>query len=163
MTLTLLALLSLPAAVAEGKEEAPPAKPIAYKAPKGWQEEKAGQFVTARFRVGHGEDAVAVTVTALAGQGGGIAANVNRWRGQAGLKSLEDDEAKKAVRPAKVDGVAGHTFDASGEKVRVVVTFVKVGDSTWYFRMSGPVARVKEQAPAFTEFLKSVRFKEQEK
>ena len=167
--LLLAALLFAPFARAEPGEEPGTPKPPAFKAPKGWKSEKAGKFVSARFRVGEGGDCVIVTVIGLKGEWGGITANVNRWRSQVGLGQLDDDGAKKALRSVKVGGIDGHFLDVSGtgkddkQPQAVLVTFVKRGEHTWFFRMVGPADKVKGQRGQFDAFLKSVRFEATEK
>src|SRR5262245_19336039 len=113
--LLLAALLITPLARAESDEDTSAPRAPTFKAPGGWKAEKAGDFgVMARFRVGEGDAAVHVAVVALKGEGGGAIVNVNRWRAQVGLKALDDEGAKRALRPAKVDGVEGHSLDVSG-------------------------------------------------
>lgn len=161
--LLLAALLLAPSAWAEpDKGSEPPTAPD-FKAPRAWKAEKAGQFASARFSVGEGDAAVLVVVTALKGDGGGVTANVNRWRAQAGLEKLDDEGAKKALRPGKVGGTEAHTLDASGPddakpRTRVLVAFVKHDGYTWFFRMAGPADKVKDQKDNFDAFLESVRF-----
>jgi hypothetical protein len=164
--LLLAALLLAPLAPA-GPDEGPDApKAPTMKAPKGWKTDKpdALGITSARFSIGEGDAAVFVVVTGLKGDGGGAAVNVNRWRAQVGLKALDDEAAKKALRPAKVGDLEGHSFDVSGpggearRQTRILTAFVKHGGSTWYFRMSGPADKVKEQKDNFDAFLKSTRF-----
>jgi hypothetical protein len=147
------------------KEPAPP-KPPTFKAPKGWEaleRDKLG-ITAARFRSGEGEKEVVVTLTKLTGVGGGLVANVNRWRGQVGLEPLDENDALEELRPMKVDGLPGHILDVTGPKVegkvtqRVVVVVVPKGEETWYVRMGGPAGPVAEQKAAFDEFVKSIRF-----
>ena len=147
----------------EPKTEVAPAKPT-FKAPKGWEILDAGPLATARFRVGEGETAVAITLTALDGDGGGLTANVNRWRAQVGLKELDEKGVPKALHPIEVGGLAGHAMDATGPDVagkvtpRVVAVVVRRGEQTWYVRMAGPAVDVAAQKTAFDAFVKSVRF-----
>ena len=161
----LLLAAAAPLACAAGTDGPPaPRKPPAFKVPKGWKAEKAGPIASARFRIGEGKNAASVAITAVTGDGGGIAANVNRWRREVGLVRLEDEDARKAVRPAKVSGLKGHALDVTGNGTgdeparRLVVVFVRRGDHTWFFKLSGPAAVVKEQKAPFEQFLKSVRF-----
>ncbi len=57
-----------------------------WQVPAGWQEVAAGQFLVAKFNIsGDGGATAAVNVSSSPGDGGGLAANVNRWRGQLGL------------------------------------------------------------------------------
>ena len=113
LALTLAVTLVPGGRAEEPKKEDAPAKPT-FKAPKGWDALDAGQFATARFRVGEGETAVTITLTALSGDGGGLTANVNRWRAQVGLKELDEKEVLKVLQPIEVDGIGGHALDATG-------------------------------------------------
>ena len=163
LALTLAVTLVPGGRAEEPKKEDAPAKPT-FKAPKGWDALDAGQFATARFRVGEGETAVTITLTALSGDGGGLTANVNRWRAQVGLKELDEKEALKALQPIEVDGIGGHALDATGPDVvgkvtpRVVAVAVRRGEQTWFVRMGGPAAGVAAQRAAFDGFVASVRF-----
>jgi hypothetical protein len=158
------------AASARGQEKDAP-KPPAFRAPKGWQAaEKPSSFLLAQFTIAKGEQTATVMVAGLPGEGGGVVANVNRWRVQVGLKALEERELLKSVQATKVDGVDGHAVDLTGPDTsdkpaqRTVGAIVKHGGQTWFFKLMGPADLVGEQKSAFEEFLKSVRFdKEGEK
>jgi hypothetical protein len=105
-----------------------------------------------------------MTVTGLNGDGGGLPANINRWRAQVGLKSLEEKDSLNSAQPIKVDGVSGHAVDLTGPDIaetvrsRIPLVVVKKGDLTWFFRLAGPAPVVAEQKSAFNGFVKSVRF-----
>jgi HEAT repeat protein len=137
-------------------------KPI-FQAPKGWRAVEAGPFAAARFFI-EGDWIASVTVMALPGDGGGLAANANRWRGQLGLPPWTQEDALKAAQSIKIDGIAGHTLDLTGPEVtgkpglRILVAVAKRADQTWYFLLRGPAGVVGEQKADFDRFLKSVRF-----
>jgi hypothetical protein len=148
----------------ERLKEPPPPKPPAFRAPKGWQAVQPGAFTSARFQIGDGDRTATVTVTGLKGDGGGLAANINRWRGAVGLESLAEKEALAIAKPVEVDGIRGHTVDLTGPEVtgkpttRILVAVVRHGDQTWFFMLRGPSDLVAAQKSAFEEFVKSVRF-----
>jgi hypothetical protein len=161
----LLAATLVFAAPAEDPEKGSPApKPPSFQAPKGWQVVEAGPVSSARFQIGEGDRIASMTVTGLTRDGGGLAANINRWRAQVGLESLAEQDALKSLRPIKVDSISGHTLDLTGPDVvgkatpRILAAVVKRGDHTWYFKLTGPTSLVGEQKSAFEGFLKSVRF-----
>jgi uncharacterized protein (TIGR03067 family) len=132
--------------------------------PKGWQAVEPGIICSARFQIGEGDRIASVTVTGLKGGGGGLAANINRWRIQLGLDTLPDKDALAAAQSIKVDGLPGHSVDLTGPKVsgkearRILATVVTRGDLTWYFKLDGPPGLVAGHKPAFDRFLKSVHF-----
>jgi hypothetical protein len=143
--------------------ESEPGTP-AFKAPKGWHAVEEGGFAAARFQVGDGDRTASATVMALPGEGGGLVANVNRWRAQIGLDALDEQAVTKAVRPIKVDGLPGHGVDLTGPRTdgkasqRILAAVVKQGDRVWFFKLMGPADLVAEQKQAFDQFVESVRF-----
>jgi hypothetical protein len=161
----LLVATSVPAVCGdEPKKDAPPPKPPAFEVPKGWQEVEAGPLVSARFQIKEKDRLATVQVLALPGDGGGLAANVNRWRAQVGLDALAEKDALKSLTSVKVDGIAGHSLDLTGSDapdkatMRIRVVIVTSGDQTWYFKLMGPASLVADQVSAFDGFIKSVRF-----
>lgn len=160
-------LATVPGSAARSQDPengSPPPKPPTFRAPEGWQSVEAGLIASARFRIGDDDRAGSVTVTGLKGDGGGLAANVNRWRAQVGLEPVAEKHALAAAQPVKVGGTAGHYLDLTGPEVtgrptpRILAAVVKQGDHTWYFKLEGPSGLVAAQKSAFEGFLKSVRF-----
>src|SRR5258708_25083510 len=87
---------------AQQKDDPPsPAKEVTYTTPKGWRAAEASPFLIAKFQVGPAEQAGAFTISALTAPAGGLAANINRWRAQVGLESLEEKEVLKTTREMK--------------------------------------------------------------
>ena len=84
-----------PAAAAPG--------PPAYDVPPGWQPIKATGMRVAAFKVVDRDKAAEVTVIPLAGQAGGILANINRWRKEVGLPDMTEEQSartRKCSKPA---------------------------------------------------------------
>jgi hypothetical protein len=163
-----LAASLVPAVRAEEPKKAPADKPPTFTVPKGWEEQEPDKFgiAVARFRIGNGKgtEGVAVAVSKLAGDGGGLVANVNRWRAQVGSQALDEKDALAALESIKVDGTDGHLLDVTGPEVegkgtqRVLAVAVSRGEVTWFVRIGGPAKAVGEQKKAFDEFVKSIRF-----
>ena len=88
---------------------------VKWTVPPGWKEEKGGQARVTTFKFGGLEPLLELTVTKLAGDGGGLAANVNRWREQLGLDRGSEAEVASIVRKvgeAKVVDFVGPTRPA---------------------------------------------------
>jgi hypothetical protein len=148
----------------ELKNEPPPPKSPAFQAPKEWQAVEPGEVTSARFQIGERDRIATMTVTGLKGDGGGLAANISRWRKVVGLEPLAEKDVLTTARPIKVDGISGHSVDLTGPEVtgkptpRILVAVVKHGNETWFFKLEGPANLVAAQKSAFDGFLKSVRF-----
>jgi hypothetical protein len=132
---------------------------VVWQAPGDWKPEKPGQFLTASYSVPSGGR---VTVSKLAGDGGGLAANLNRWRGQVGLKPLAEKDV--AGQPLKIAGSAAgmQLFNLTSENSATDAEGILAGvlplkTETWYFKFTGPVGVLRRTEGVFAEFLRSVR------
>ncbi len=145
-------------------EEPPPpkrsAKPLDYDLPEGWKEQSAaGKMWAAGFRVEADGQSAEVTVTPLGGPAGGVAGNVNRWRGQVGLPEVSEDQITKESQSIDVAGVSSTYVDLAGPQGRRMLAVISQrGEQTWFVKMLGPTDLVAKQKPAFESFVKSLRF-----
>jgi hypothetical protein len=128
----------------ELKKGPPPPKPPTFQAPEEWQVVGAGPVSSARFQIGGGDRVATLTVSGLKGDGGGLAANISRWRAVVGLEALAEKDALTTAQPIKVGGVAGHSVDLTGPDVpgqparRILVAVVRHGKHTWFVKVEGP-------------------------
>ena len=113
--------------------------------------------------VGDGRMAEA-TASVLEGKGGGLLANVNRWRGQMKLEETTEEQLRNTAQKIEVAGLTADYVDllgpeSAGEKrERLLGVIVPRGGATWFFRLRGPAELVGKQKSAFETFVKSVRF-----
>lgn len=82
--------------------------------PPGWSDGPASGMRFATLKV---NDEVELAVTRLDGDGGGLAANVNRWRGQLGLPPLPEAEVA-ALETIPVDGAPATLCDFTGRWIK---------------------------------------------
>jgi len=106
----------------------------------------------------------AVNVSVSAGDGGGLAGNVNRWRKQLGLAEQSDEEISRSVAALDVSGgkatlveIAG-TDAKTGQPAKVVGTMVPQGGQTWFYKLMGDAKAVEAQQDAFTQFVQTVKY-----
>ncbi len=132
---------------------------ITWRAGDGWTQEQAGQFLTAAYALPEGGR---VTVSKLGGDGGGLAANVNRWRGQVGLQPLEED--KIGGQPMKIaDSAEGMLLynlippHAADDAEGIFAAVLPLASETWYFKFTGPSAVLNKSGGKFMDFLRTVR------
>jgi hypothetical protein len=115
------------------------------------------------FRAAEGGEQVTVTVSRLGGDGGGLLANINRWRvQQMGLEPVvrPDDQPQVALKIDGTDGRMVDMGDRTGPDKRMLVAMVRHGGVTWFFKMTGPGNVVEQQRRGFDEFLESVAFEQ---
>jgi hypothetical protein len=136
--------------------------PLRYETPEGWKKTNLPPFAIAAFETGDGAE---VSISPLSDKGGGLVANVNRWRElQLGLKPADEAQIRNDLVAIDVGGLAGKYLDLTGaetpgkEPPRILGAIVEQGDRTWFFKMRGPATVVGKQKATFETFLKSVRF-----
>ncbi len=132
---------------------------VVWQTPEDWKQENASQFLTAAYALPGGGR---VTVSKLAGDGGGLAANLNRWRGQVGLKPLADNEV--TGQPLKIADSQEEMLlfnltsaDSAADAEGILAGVLPLKTETWYFKFTGPVGVLRKTEGVFAEFLRSVR------
>lgn len=127
---------------------------LLWTAPADWQNAPGNAMRRGSYAAGGGAE---VAITAFPGDVGGVLANVNRWRGQAGLSPV--DEAGLAQSTAAVDSNGLHfvVLDASDGASPIVAALVPWNGGTWFFKLTGPSDAVARAKPSFMAFLRTVR------
>jgi len=148
------------AAPASHEEDAAHADSVTWRALPGWKQEEAGRFLTAAYAV---PNLGRVTVSKLGGDGGGLAANVNRWRVQVGMKPLPESEIHGHPMPVSGSGRDMLLFnldpdDAAPDAEGIFAAVLPLGSETWYFKLTGSSAKLRESGgEVFVEFLSGIR------
>ena len=135
-----------------------------WQVPAGWQEVSGGQFLIAKFTITGDSGTAAVNVSSSTGEGGGLAGNVNRWRGQLGLASWSEAEVNKSVTAIDVQSGKASLVDLSGtdartgQPTRLVGVIVPQSGQTWFYKLMGNAKVVESQKDAFTKFVQGVKY-----
>ena len=136
-----------------------------WEAPPGWKEVPGGQFLVAKFMItGEGGGQAAVNINSSMGDGGGIAANVNRWRKQLGLGELSSDELAKSTKTIETTSGRATLVEMSGQDARsgqpssLVGVMVMQPGQTWFYKLMGDAQVVAAQKDAFTRFVQGVKY-----
>lgn len=106
-------------------------------------------------------------VTIFGSSGGGVAANVNRWRQQMGLapESAEVIDALPAIEVLGFRGVlvelngtySGMRGDQNAEGSKMLAIFISAGDSAATIKMIGPADQVTSERENFATFARSLK------
>jgi len=138
---------------------------LTWQTPDGWKEVAPGEMRVASFKVqGAAGQQADVSVIPLPGLAGSDDANVNRWRGQAGLPPLSPDDLKKSSEDVVAGGQPAQLYDIAGQNPgngnaeRILGVIQHRDDTAWFFKMTGDAALVEDQKPAFVALLKSLNF-----
>ena len=152
-------------AAAMGMEKANPSEKPTWEVPAGWQEQPATSMRLATFQVtGDKGEKAEISVIKLAGDAGGLLANLNRWRGQVGLQPVDKAELEKLITTQEVNGTRIIVADMSGRAVesgdpaRLIAITVPRPNSSWFYKMIGNEQIVEQQKPAFIKFVETARY-----
>ncbi len=136
-----------------------------WEAPSGWKEVPGGQFLVAKFLLTGAANAQAsVNVSMSPGDGGGMLANVNRWRNQLGLGSMTEADLAKEVQPLDLPGGKASVADIagqdakSGQKSRVLAVVIPRSGETWFYKLMGNAEVVQQEKDAFLKFVQSAKY-----
>jgi hypothetical protein len=132
--------------------------------PAGWQEGPLAQFLVAKYIIAGAAGAQAsVNVSSLAGDGGGLLPNVNRWRKQLGLDPVTDadlanlptlDASGVKATLIELSGTDGRT----GKPAQLVGVVLPLGGQTWFYKLMGDATVVAQQKDALIQFVQSAKY-----
>jgi hypothetical protein len=137
----------------------------AWKVPANWKEVSGGQFLIAKFLLsGDANSEAAVNVSASAGDGGGFANNVNRWRKQLGLAEESESQINQRAKTIPVSSGQAKLIELSGTDVRsgqpakLVGVMISQPGQTWFYKLMGDAKLVSAQQETFIQFVQSAKY-----
>jgi hypothetical protein len=143
---------------------APRENPFRYVVPEGWEELEPTSMRLVNLRPA-GDPAAECSLTLLGGDGGGLAANVNRWRDQMGLPALEEEEVAQLPRtvllgqPATLVDLRG-AYRGMGDEAQpdfgLLGAVMVTEQFTLFLKMTGPADLVQAERANFERFYASL-------
>jgi hypothetical protein len=125
---------------------------FAYTVPSGWTVvERPGPMRLLELKAGE----ATASLTYLQGDAGGLAPNINRWRGQVGLAPMEN--ATSAAAPFPFLNGDGHFVEIAGAEKAMLVVFRLGPPFSLFLKLDGPKDAVLREKAAFEAFARSVR------
>jgi hypothetical protein len=142
-----------PAAAPDAAPAASPTAPLAWTLPDGWSVIPTQTMRLASFSAGEG-----ATCGLFLFQGGGDRlANVNRWRGQAGLPPLDEPGLDRALT-AGTGGFGGFNWLAvRGASKAFLAAIVPTPSGQAFVKLEAPGDRLDALQPGFLAFTASLR------
>ena len=140
--------------------------PPTWTVPAGWQSAPLTQFLLAKFSIaGDGGAKAAVNVSSLTDDGGGLLANVNRWRQtQLGLDEVDQSGLGKLVSAFDANGSQASLVDftgtdsKTGKPARLIGVVLPLVGQTWFYKLMGDPEIVAQQKDAFLKFIQSAKY-----
>lgn len=131
--------------------------------PPGWEELPTSQMRQANFKIGTAGECY---LSVLPGGGGGLAANLNRWRKQMNLPDLSEAEiaalpkksllGKEAAYLSLEGAYSGMGNQPTQENYRLLGMVLVDGGTAYFVKMTGPAAEIAAQEENFLAFCASL-------
>jgi len=131
--------------------------------PADWKEGQLAQFLVAKFVIGSGATTASVNVSQLTGDGGGLLANVNRWRAQLGQTPLAETDVAN-LPTIDATGVKATLVEISGtdprtsQPAKLVGVVLPLNGQTWFYKLMGDATVVAQQKDALIQFVQSAKY-----
>lgn len=145
--------------------EHPPISPYGWTLPAGWSEIALTSMRAGNFRVDASPE-IDCYLTVIQGTGGGVAANVNRWRNQMAQPEL-DDAAIEALSRIDMLGQQGVLVEIEGDFTgmtgakkpgyRMLGAQCSLREETVFVKMTGPSQAVQAEKERFVAFCTSLK------
>ena len=130
-----------------------------WQVPSGWKAAGPKPMRLASFDIPDAAGNGDVSISKLNGDGGGLLANVNRWRGQVGLAPLETSAlAANSTALTTAGGDSGTWVELKGADKTILGAIVARDGVSWFFKMTAPSSVAVQNREAFEKFVRSVRF-----
>lgn len=127
-------------------------------APSTWIPKTGSSMRKGSYAVKAGAAEADLAITAFPGDTGGLHANINRWRGQVGLKPAGAAELDASVQHIDGQGLHFDVVDLAGPSgTRMLGAITNYNGNSWFFKLMGPDVLVAAEKPAFLQFLQTVQ------
>lgn len=151
---TAMIAVPVPPQAAAAPASSDEALPFTYTRPPEWRDAPATGFSVVSMAAGEGDHTAAITITPAAG---GLLANVNRWRNQAGLSPLDQEQLEDHLQTVEAGGKTLLYVEAIGETRAILGGVLTTGQRMWFIKLDGAPAVVEPERERFRAFLESIR------
>ena len=135
-------------------------KPISWTAPDNWMEGSESSMRLASFNVSYNGGIADVSITNFSGDGGGLKANVNRWRKQLGLDPQSEEMISKSIL-IKTSKLGEYKLikihDDSNEESAFLCSIIEIKNSTIFIKMKASPEGINQLENEFIKFCSSFK------
>ena len=133
---------------------------IKYKVPEGWVELPPSGIRKVNLIVEDENGRAELTVLAFPGDVGGQLANINRWRGQIGLETVDAEMLSAFTNSHSISGHGGLYVRLEGNPKSILGGLLPFHGYTWFFKFLGDSGTVLANEAAMKGFIDSVRLED---
>ncbi len=133
---------------------------FSWQEPADWQPKPPSKMRLASFVVPGEQGFADASIVVLAGSAGGMAANVNRWRGQINLPAQSESQIKAAANKVNSSNGSFFWFELIHAKKHAQAIYAAIltrGEQTVFVKLSGPQATLAANKNKFLELCRSIK------
>ncbi|QDV48703.1 hypothetical protein Enr17x_07160 [Gimesia fumaroli] len=135
------------------------ASPVKFETPKGWKPGRSGGMRKAAFNITEGDETGEVTIIDLAKDASPLLPNINRWRGQVGLKDITEAELPKQSEQLKAGDLEATYVKLIGPQEAILGAIIYRGNLAWFVKYKGSTKLAEQEEARFKQLVQSIRFK----
>tara|TARA_R110002095_G_scaffold179130_3_gene156273 strand:+ start:304 stop:1425 length:1122 start_codon:yes stop_codon:yes gene_type:complete len=141
----------------------PGATNLKYETPAGWKPGRSGGMRKAAFNITAGEETAEVTIIDLAKAASPLLPNINRWRGQVGLKEISEADLPKESEQLKAGDLEATYVKLIGPETSkppqaILGAIIYRDELAWFVKLTGPAKLAEQEQDRFKQFVQSIRF-----
>jgi hypothetical protein len=133
---------------------------ICYQTPDSWTESPPSSIRKANFTIDNASGTAEVSITVFPGDVGGTLANINRWRQQIGLSSIDQLSLNENISSIIISNHQGYFTKLEGNTESILGGILPFHGSTWFIKMQGDILAIDEEVDTFKSFLSSIRIED---
>ncbi|WP_127716403.1 hypothetical protein [Halobacteriovorax sp. HLS] len=130
---------------------------LKWSAPQQWKEKETNSIRIGSYDLPSiGDKKAELSIIILAGDGGGITPNLNRWRGQIGLEQSDKKTIESTLE--KITGKLGifQFTQITNQDKSILAAFIMNKGKTIYVKATGHKDVLDNQRDLFLEFIKGI-------
>lgn len=136
---------------------------LKYETPEGWKPGRKSSMRKAAFNLTAGDETGEVTIIDLSKSGSPLLPNINRWRGQVGLKDISEADLPKESEELKVGDLKATYVKLIGPassqpRKAILGAIIYREELAWFVKYTGPVKLAEQEEDRFKQFVQSIRF-----
>lgn len=136
--------------------------PFSWSVPDGWEEGKKSSMRIASYNIPFSRGTADLSITNFSGDGGGLLANINRWRGQINLppkQTIEEFDKDAYTGKSNIGEFKMYKiFNESDKEVAFLCSIIKVKNSTIFVKLITTNEGVQELEYEFIKFCSSFSY-----
>lgn len=136
---------------------------VKYETPEGWKPGRSGGMRKAAFNITAGGETGEVTIIDLAKAASPLLPNINRWRGQVGLKDISEADLPKQSEQLKAGDLDATYVKLIGPETSkpaqaILGAIIYRDNLAWFVKFTGPAKLAEQEQDRFKQFVQSIRF-----